>query len=116
MRSRRNGVPVNAAIYITHRFHHDPYITDEEIQMRRSTTISALVLAGVIASPALVNAQTNPAANGDRDATTVPGSMDTDRNDDGDYGWVGLLGLAGLLGLRRRERADRDQVRTRQTV
>ena len=84
--------------------------------MRRSTTICALALAGVIASPALVNAQTNPTANGDRDATAVTGSMDTDRNDNRDYGWVGLLGLAGLLGLRRRERADRDQVRTRQTV
>jgi MYXO-CTERM domain-containing protein len=86
--------------------------------MQRSTTISALVLAGVIASPALVNAQANPTANGDRDATGVAdAAMTTDRNDDADYGWVGLLGLAGLLGLRRRERADtRDQVRTRQTV
>ena len=118
MRNRRNGVPVNAAIYITHRFHHDPYITDEEIQMRRSTTISALVLAGVIASPALVNAQTNPTANGDRDADRVTDTaLTTDRDDHADFGWLGLLGLAGLLGLRRRERADpRDQVRTRQSV
>ncbi len=86
--------------------------------MRRSTTISALLLAGVIASPALVSAQTNPTANGDRDATGVADTTtDIDRNDHDDYGWVGLLGLAGLLGLRRRERADpRDQVRTRQTV
>ena len=86
--------------------------------MRRSTIVSALVLAGVIASPALVNGQTNPTANGDRDQTAVTDTATvTDRDDRSDWGWVGLLGLAGLLGLRRREPADRrDQVRTRQTV
>ena len=85
--------------------------------MRRSTAICALVLAGVIASPELVNAQTNPTANGDRDADRVTETpVTTDRNDP-DFGWLGLLGLAGLLGLRRRERVEpREQVRTRQSV
>ena len=79
--------------------------------MRRSNIVSALVLAGVIASPTLLHAQANPTS---ADDTT----MVTDRDDDGrDWGWVGLLGLAGLLGLRRRDREEtRDQVRTRQPV
>ena len=78
--------------------------------MRRLTTISALVLAGVIASPMLLHAQANPASGED---TTV-----MDRDDDrGDWGWVGLLGLAGLLGLRRRDRDEtREQARPRQPV
>ena len=79
--------------------------------MRRSTTVSALVLAGVIASPVLLHAQANPTAGDDT-------TMVTDRDDDGgDWGWVGLLGLAGLLGLRRRDREEtHGQVRTRQSV
>ena len=79
--------------------------------MRRSTTVSALVLAGVIASPVLLHAQANPTAGDDT-------TMVTDRDDDGgDWGWVGLLGLAGLLGLRRREReVRRDHIGTRQSV
>ena len=79
--------------------------------MRRSSIVSALVLAGVIASPTLLYAQADPTS---ADDTT----MVTDRDDDGrDWGWVGLLGLAGLLGLRRRERHEtREQVRTRQPV
>ena len=86
--------------------------------MRRSTTVSALVLAGVIASPALLNAQANPTSADEREAAAVTDTAAVnDRDDHNDWGWVGLLGLAGLLGLRRRERADpREQIRTRQTV
>ena len=86
--------------------------------MRRSTTVSALVLVGVMASPVLVNAQASPTSADERDTAAVTHSAAvTDRDDRNDWGLVGLLGLAGLLGLRRRERADpRDQIRTRQTV
>jgi hypothetical protein len=85
--------------------------------LRRSTTVSALVLAGVIASPALLHAQANPTGN-EPDATAV---MDTntvaDRDDDNNWGWVGLLGLAGLLGLKRPDREKRrDEVRARQSI
>jgi hypothetical protein len=84
-----------------------------EITLRRSTTISALMLAGVLASPALLHAQANPTSDGDTSAV-----MDTDRDDHGNYwGLLGLLGLAGLLGRKRPERdITREQVRTRQPV
>ena len=66
--------------------------------MRKSIIASTLVLAGVIASPALLYAQVNP-NSGITDTTTV-----SDRDDNGNWGWLGLLGLAGLLGLKRPER------------
>jgi MYXO-CTERM domain-containing protein len=87
----------------------------ETSKLRRSTTISALMLAGVLASPALVHAQANPTSDDTpavTDTTTV-----TDRDDHGNWGWLGLLGLAGLLGLKRPERdITREQVRTRHSV
>jgi len=106
------------AISVTHVLHHHLYITGEEIQMRRSTKVSALVLAGVFASPALLNAQANPTSADERDTAAVTDTaVVTDRDDRNDWGLAGLLGLVGLLGLRRRERADpREQIRTRQTV
>ena len=55
----------------------------------------AVLLAGVLASPTVVMAQT-----ADTDTTTAD-----DRND-AEWGWVGLVGLLGLLGLRRRDRVD----------
>lgn len=80
----------------------------KEITLRRSSIVSTLVLAGVIASPALLYAQANP-TSGSTDTTTV-----TDRDDDSNWGWLGLLGLAGLLGLKRSDREKmRDQVRSR---
>ena len=86
-----------------------------EINLKRTKTISALMLAGMIASPALVYAQTNP--------TVDPAVVDTttvdDRDDHSNWGWLGLLGLAGLLGLKRPQREremTHDQTRTRQTV
>ena len=86
--------------------------------MRRSTSISTLVLAGLIASPVLLHAQANPTSADEQDRTAV---MDTaavnDRDDRSDWGWVGLLGLAGLLGLKRREREERGEpLRTRQAL
>lgn len=76
--------------------------------MRKSIIASTLVLVGVIASPALLYAQTNP-TSGMTDTTTV-----TDRNDDFNWGWLGLLGLAGLLGLKRQDREKmHDQGRVR---
>ncbi len=69
--------------------------------MRKSIIVSSLVLAGVIASPALVYAQGNP-TTGTTDTTTI-----TARDDGMDWGWIGLLGLAGLLGLKR---SDREKV------
>jgi MYXO-CTERM domain-containing protein len=84
--------------------------------MRRSTIVSTLVLAGLIASPALLNAQTNPADERDTAAVTDT-TMVAHEDDRGNWGWMGLLGLAGLIGLRRRERVEpRDQVRARQAV
>lgn len=68
--------------------------------MRKSIIVSTLVLAGVIASPALVYAQANPNSR-TTDTTTV-----ADR-DDTNWGWIGLLGLAGLLGLKR---SDHDKM------
>ena len=87
------------------------YITSNDVELQRSKFVSALVLAGVIASPTLVHAQANPTSGDDT-------TMVTDRDHDGgDWGWLGLFGLAGLLGLKRRYREGmRDQVRTRQSV
>jgi hypothetical protein len=68
----------------------------EEITLRRSNIVSMLVLAGVIASPALLYAQANPSGSAD---TTL-----NDRDDHGNWGWLGLLGLAGLMGLKRSDR------------
>ena len=92
-----------------------------EIKLRRSTTISALMLAGVLASPALLHAQANPTSDDERDTRDTPAVTDnttvTDRDDHGNWAWLGLLGLAGLAGLRR---SDRDRIReqagTRQPV
>ena len=79
--------------------------------MRRSTTVSALVLAGALTVPALTYAQTDASVERDQAVLT-----DSDRDND-NYGWLGLLGLAGLLGLRRSHREnDRDNMRTRQAV
>ena len=80
--------------------------------MQRSTTVSALVLAGALALPAMTYAQTNPSTDDQSMVTEV------DReNDNGNWGWLGLLGLAGLLGLKRNDREkERDHLRTRQTV
>lgn len=76
--------------------------------MRKSVIASTLVLVGVIASPALLYAQTNP-NSGSTDTTMV-----TDRGDDFNWGWIGLLGLAGLLGLKRSDREKtHDQGRAR---
>lgn len=82
--------------------------------MRRSTTVSTLVLAGALILPAMSYAQADPSAD-ERDQSVV---TDTDRGNDNDnWGWLGLLGLAGLLGLKRNEREkERDHVRTRQAV
>jgi len=87
-------------------------------KLRRSTTISALMLAGVLASPALLHAQANPTSGDERDTPAVTDTTTvTDRDDHGNWGWLGLLGLAGLAGLRR---SDRDRIReqagTRQPV
>jgi MYXO-CTERM domain-containing protein len=67
--------------------------------MRTRTIASALVLAGVLAQPALVYSQSDP-------TVSQTDTMAQDRDDHGEWGWVGLLGLAGLLGLRRRDRVD----------
>jgi len=82
--------------------------------MQRSSTVSALVLAGALALPAISYAQADPAAD-QRDQSVVRDS--TRENDDFNWGWLGLLGLVGLIGLKRnyRER-ERDHLRTRQPV
>ena len=83
--------------------------------MKRPLVISALVLAGLTASPALVLAQANPAATDAQDTTALTDrSTMTEQDDRDNWGWIGLLGLAGLLGLRRRERETHDNVRMRQ--
>jgi MYXO-CTERM domain-containing protein len=66
--------------------------------MRTRTLASALLLAGVLTQPVLVQAQQDPTATGDTTTTTS-----SDRDDRGEWGWLGLLGLVGLLGLRRRD-------------
>jgi len=80
--------------------------------MRRSNTVSALMLAGALALPAVSFAQANNPAD-DRSVVT-----DIDRDNDGDnWGWLGLLGLAGLLGLKRRDReTQRGHVTPRQAL
>jgi MYXO-CTERM domain-containing protein len=91
-----------------------------EFEMQRSLIITALVLAGLTASPALVLAQANPAATDQQDTTVVQDTTAVqdratmDHREDRDWGWLGLFGLAGLLGLRRRERETRENVRVRQ--
>ncbi len=69
--------------------------------MRLRIIASTVVLAGVLAHPALVYAQTDPATSADTVAAA-------DREDRGEWGWLGLFGLAGLLGLRGRERERND--------
>jgi MYXO-CTERM domain-containing protein len=76
--------------------------------MRLQNIASTVVLAGVLAHPALVYSQTDPATSADTVAAA-------DREDRGEWGWLGLLGLAGLLGLRGRER-DRNDVPVRRPV
>ena len=76
--------------------------------MRLRIIASTVVLAGVLAHPALVYSQTNPATSTDTVATA-------DREDRGEWGWLGLFGLAGLLGLRGRER-DRNDLSVRRPV
>ena len=69
--------------------------------MRLRIFASTVVLAGVLAQPALVYSQTDPATSADMVAAA-------DREDRGEWGWLGLFGLAGLLGLRGRERERND--------
>ena len=69
--------------------------------MRLRIMASTVVLAGVLAYPALIYSQTDPATSADTVAAT-------DGDDRGEWGWLGLLGLAGLLGLRGRERERND--------
>jgi hypothetical protein len=65
----------------------------QEIQMKKSLIVSTFFIAGLIGSPALVHAQTNP-STGTTNSTTT-----TNRDDNTNWGWLGLLGLAGLIGL-----------------
>jgi hypothetical protein len=84
-------------------------LTMEGNAMQKPLVLSALVFAGLTASPALVLAQNNPTATDQQDAVRATESQDrtaiADRarmadNDDGDnWGLLGLLGLAGLMGL-----------------
>jgi len=69
--------------------------------MRLRIIASTVVLASVLAQPALVYSQTDPATAADTVAAA-------DREDRGEWGWLGLFGLAGLLGLRGRERERND--------
>ena len=76
--------------------------------MRRSTFVSALMLAGSLALPGLSYAQMS---------ADDQGVASNHQDDHGKWGWLGLLGLAGLLGLKRNDRAkDRDLVGTRKAV
>jgi MYXO-CTERM domain-containing protein len=85
--------------------------------LKVSKLASILVLTGVIASPALLHAQSNAASSDDRDTTAQDGTRTVmDRDDDRNWGWLGLLGLGGLLGLKRRDREKRkDELDMRQT-
>lgn len=65
--------------------------------MRRTMTLSALVLASALTLPAIAAAQSTPSVDSQR-------ITDTRQDDDSRWGWLGLLGLAGLVGLKRRER------------
>ena len=90
---------------------------EKEIKLKVSKLATTLVLAGVMASPALLQAQSNPASSDERETTTaVEGTQTvTDRYDHRNWGWLGLLGLGGLLGLKRRDREVRkDEVEVRQ--
>ncbi len=106
--------------------------------MHTRTLTTALLLAGMLAQPVLLHAQTNPTANGDSTAAAndstandpmanssatdsmADGDARTlDREDHGEWGWLGLIGLAGLLGLRRHDRVEvirRDDVAARRPV
>ena len=68
--------------------------------MRLRIIASTVVLAGVLAQPALVYSQTDPTISADTVAAA-------DREDRGEWGWLGL-GLPGLFGLRGREREHND--------
>ena len=68
--------------------------------MRARTLAPLLIIAGVLAQPAVVSAQV--------DSPTT--SMREERDDGFDVGWFGLLGLVGLLGLRGRDRKIVDDV------
>jgi len=106
MTCRRNGVPVKLF-----------YMERIAIKLKASKLASTLVLAGVMASPALLHAQSNPASSDERDTSTLEGTqtVTTDRDDHRNWGWLGLLGLGGLLGLRRRDREKRkDEIAMRQ--
>ena len=82
--------------------------------MRRSNSfLSALVLAGALALPAVSSAQVDTPDNDQRIATNA------DRDNDGtNWGWLGLLGLAGLMGLKRKDRETHrgDHVTARQPL
>jgi MYXO-CTERM domain-containing protein len=84
--------------------------------LKVSKLATTLVLAGVMASPALLHAQSNPASSDEQDTTAVEGTQTVaDRDDHRNWGWLGLLGLGGLLGLKRRDREIRkDEVDVRQ--
>jgi hypothetical protein len=82
--------------------------------MQRSTSVSALVLAGALALPAMSLAQADPSV-AERDQSMVTGS--DQENDNGNWGWLGLFGLAGLLGLKRNDREkELERTRMRQPV
>jgi MYXO-CTERM domain-containing protein len=88
----------------------------KEIRLKGSNLAAALILAGLMASPALLHAQSNPASSDERGTTALEGTQTvTDRDDHRNWGWLGLLGLGGLLGLKRRDREKRkDEVDVRQ--
>ena len=77
--------------------------------MRLRIIASTVVLAGVLAQPALVYGQTDPAISADTVAAA-------DREDRGEWGWLGLFGLAGLLGLARSRERERNDVPVRRPV
>lgn len=62
--------------------------------MRIRILAPVLILAGVLAQPAVVSAQV--------DSPTT--DVRSERDDGDGMGWLGLLGLVGLLGLMRRDR------------
>lgn len=72
------------------------------------------VLAFLLGTPALVNAQTTETDTAPMESVTDMENYDDDDGDSGLWGLAGLLGLLGLLGLRRNKEVhhrDHEQVR-----